>query len=50
MTYQITGSNSAAAIGHQRETLEEAREVARDLIKRGFRNVKIKDSQGNEVE
>jgi hypothetical protein len=42
MKYLITGTNEAAEAGHESSTLEEAREVAADLAKRGFRTVAIK--------
>ena len=38
----ITGTNEAAEAGHESSTLEEAREVAADLAKRGFRTVAVK--------
>lgn len=49
MPYQISGTNSAGATGRQAQTIEEARQIARELAASGFRDVKIKDERGNEV-
>jgi|tagenome__1003787_1003787.scaffolds.fasta_scaffold19262672_1 hypothetical protein len=42
MKYRITGTSEAAEAGHESGTLEEARKVATDLARRGFRMVAIK--------
>jgi hypothetical protein len=49
MEYQISGTNSAGTIGLQKETIDEAKAVAQELVQKGFSNVKIKDGNGNEI-
>ncbi len=49
MAYQIGANNSMGSIGHQRKTLEEAKQLAQELKDKGFENVVIKDAGGNLV-
>jgi hypothetical protein len=47
--YAITGRNSAGSIGHARDTLDQAKIAAVELLERGFQAVVVKDQSGKIV-
>jgi hypothetical protein len=49
MMYGVSGKNAAGAIAHKRETLPEAIALARDLIAKGYTEVKVIDGTGKEI-